>query len=445
MMMGTGARRFLMTLWEGGGTIPPQLGVARRLIAAGHRVHVLADPTIAKAAEAAGASFSAWQRAPHCRVLEPSEDLIKDWETSNPLAMLRRVLDRLMAGPAGEYAADTTDAIEAFRPDAVLSDFLLFGSIMAAQAAALPVAALVPNIWVLPTKGTPPIGPGFQPAKTALGRARDMAMLTIVNRLFQAGLPEINNARAFYGLEPLSSFYDQALSSERLLVLASPTFDYASETVPANARYLGPILDDPAWTEAWTPPWPADNTDPLVLVGFSATFQNQGPLLRRVIQALSSLPVRAVVTLGQMLDPTELTSTDNVAIVSSAPHSVILREASAIVSHCGHGTTMKALAAGVPIVCIPMGRDQNDTAARVVYHQAGIRLSPKASAQKIRNTIQAVLSDDCFRTQASRLASAIAREQRSADIVGEIEQLTISPPTTETDTTRPREQAPAST
>ena len=95
--------------------------------------------------------------------------------------------------------------------------------------------------------------------------------------------------------------------------------------------------------------------------------------------------MRAVVTVGQMLDADEVASTDNVVVVGSAPHSQILAEASLAVSHCGHGTTMKTLAAGVPMVCIPMGRDQNDTAARVVYHGAGVRLSPSASAAKIRN------------------------------------------------------------
>ena len=59
------SRRYLLALWEGGGNIPPELGVARRLIARGHQVHVLGDPTIKGAAEADGCSFSPWRRGPH--------------------------------------------------------------------------------------------------------------------------------------------------------------------------------------------------------------------------------------------------------------------------------------------------------------------------------------------------------------------------------------------
>jgi MGT family glycosyltransferase len=417
------SRRFLVALWEGGGNVPPELGVARRLIARGHQVQVLADPTIETAATAAGCGFSPWRLPPHRTALDPAQDPIKDWETKNPLVLLQRARDRFIAGPAAEFAADTAGAIEAFGPDAVVPDAFLFGSIIAAQAASLPVALLVPNIWIMPTRGTPPMGPGFAPAKTVLGRTRDTVMLAVVNRLFRRGLPAVNAARSAQGLAPLSSFYDQALSADLIVVLSSPEFDYAAPSVPANVRYVGPVLDDPDWAEPWTSPWPAPDSRPLVLVGFSSTYQNQGAVLRRVVEALSALPVRAVVTVGQMLDAAEVTSSDNVVVVGSAPHRQILADASLVVSHCGHGTTMKALAAGVPMVCIPMGRDQNDTAARVVHHGAGVRLSPNASATKIREAVQLVLRDDRFRANASRLASAISDHQATTDVVTELEAL----------------------
>jgi MGT family glycosyltransferase len=422
-MADTETRRFLMTMWEGGGTIPPELGVARRLIARGHAVHVLADPTIKVGAEEVGCTFSSWSRAPHRTSLDPAEDLLKDWELRNPLVMLKRFRDVFIAGPSADYAADTAEAIEAFKPDAVVPDAFLFGSIIAAQAASLPVALLVSNIWVMPTPGTPPIGPGFAPAKSGLGRTRDAAMLAIVNRLFRGGLPPINSARRAHGLAPLTSFYEQALGADRILVLSSPAFDYAAPSVPANVSYVGPILDDPNWAEPWAPPWPGPDDRPLVLVGFSSTYQNQGPLLQRIVEALSTLPVRAVVTMGQMLAADEVSSTANVAVVRSAPHRVILEEASLAVTHCGHGTTMKTLAAGVPMVCIPMGRDQNDTAARVVHHGAGVRLSSKASAPKIRKTVQHVLDEDRYRLNAARLASAIGDDSLTADLVTELEKV----------------------
>jgi MGT family glycosyltransferase len=417
------SRRFLITMWEGGGTIPPELGVARRLINRGHTVHVLADPTIQERAEAFGCTFSPWRRAPHRTSLDPAEDLLKDWEVRNPFAMLRRVRDAFIAEPAGAFATDTLEVIDAVRPDAVVPDFMLFGTIIAGQAAGLPVAPLVPNIWSIPTRGAPAIGPGFPPARTVLGRTRDHAMLTLANRVFGAGLPALNAARAAHGLPHIDSFYEQVLGTDRILALTSRTFDFSSPFVPGNVRYVGPVLDDPQWAEPWAPRWPDGAEDPLVLVGLSATFQDQGPLLRRIVEALSTLPVRAVVTLGQMLDASEVAGTDNVSVVQSASHRQVLADAALAVTHCGHGTTLKALAAGVPLVCIPMGRDQNDTAARVVHHGAGVRLRPAASVSRIRAAVEQLLDDGRFRRAAGRMADSIAREQQSSDVVAELESL----------------------
>jgi MGT family glycosyltransferase len=389
----------------------------------GHQVHFLGDPTLEEAAGVAGCTFSPWVRAPHRTSLDPSEDPIKDWESRNPLVLLQRARDRLIAGPADRFAADTAATIDAVRPDVVVPDAFLFGSIIAAQAAALPVAVLVPNLWIMPTPGTTPVGPGFRPAATVVGRTRDAAARGLINRLFDRGLPALNSARTAAGLAPLASFYDQALSADAILVLTSPAFDTAAQVVPANAHYVGAILDDPEWAEPWTSPWPDTDSTPLVLVGFSSTYQNQGPLLRRVVEALSGLPVHAVVTVGRMLDGGEVAASDNVSVVRSAPHREILRRASLTISHCGHGTTIKTLAAGVPMVCIPMGRDQNDTAARIVHHGAGLRLPMGASVPRIRQTVQRLLADGRFRRCASRLAAAMAADDPATGLATHLEPL----------------------
>lgn len=277
-------RRFLLAMWEGGGTIPPELGLARILIERGHEVHVLADPTVEDDARAAGCGFHSWRRAPHRTSLDPSEDLLRDWEVSNPLAMLARIRDVFVAGPASAYAADTAETLDAIDADAALVDFMLFGALIGAQGRGVPVAPVVPNIWAIPSPGGPAFGPGFAKAKTILGRLRDAALMRLAGRMFEPGVPTLNAARREHGLAPLSSFYDQVLETQRILVLTSPTFDYASEAVPDHVRYLGPIIDDPAWAAPWEPPWPDDHPDPLVLVAFSSTFQDQGPLLRRVVE-----------------------------------------------------------------------------------------------------------------------------------------------------------------
>src|SRR5687768_9295297 len=159
-------RHYLFAMWEGGGTVPPMLGVARRLIARGHTVTVLGDPTIEVEAERVGCRFMPWRRAPHRSTLLPEDDLLRDWELKNPIDLLRRVRDRFITEPAPAYAADTLDAIDATAPDVVVPEYLLFGAFMAAEKRGIRVASLVPNIWPIPAPGAPPFGPGFLPART---------------------------------------------------------------------------------------------------------------------------------------------------------------------------------------------------------------------------------------------------------------------------------------
>lgn len=414
-------KNFLFAMWEGGGTVPPMLGVAKRLMRRGHRVRVLGDPTIREEAERIGCVFSSWVRAPHRNDLRPESDLLKDWETTNPFSMLRRFRDRFLVNPAAAYAADTLDVIERDRPDLFVPDYVLFGSIMAAEKARLPAVALIPNIWPLLVPGAPPFGAGLLPATNALTRARDSVLRAVTSRIFDAALPSLNLTREKLGLAPLSSFFDQVTGCRSLFVLSSSTFDFSSPFVPSNVRYVGPVLDDPQWARSWTPPWDEANRDPIVLVGFSSTFQDQGGTLRRIVDALAGLRVRAVVTLGEMLPEGQVHSKGSVVVVRSAPHREILERASLLITHCGHGTTLKALAAGVPMVCIPMGRDQNDNAARVVHRGAGVRLSPKASVAAIASAVERVLRDERFRLTAETLGRAIEKECAEVDVAVELE------------------------
>lgn len=419
--------RYLFAIWDGGGAVAPELGVARRLIENGHQVRVLADPTLRAQVATVGATFSPWVRAPHRTSNDPSGDVVKDWEVRTPFEGLRRMRDRLIGGPAELVASETAEQIGDYSPDALMADYFMLGAMIAAQGAGLPVAAVMPNIWALPVRGVPPIAAGFPLAQGVPGRVRDAMLIALVNRVFAKGLPALNQVRDRHGLRPLRSFYDQVLGVDRIFVLSSSTFDYASPFVPANVSYAGPVLDEPQWAVPWVPPWSEDDARPLILVGLSSTFQNQGDLLQRIIDALSTMPVRAVVTTGPMIDADALTANSNVSVVRAVPHGPIMEKAALVVTHCGHGTALKALAAGVPMVCLPMGRDQDDTAARIVHHGAGVRLAPNASAEKIRRAVAEVLERDSYRLAAAQLSSSITAELASSRLVEELGSLASKP------------------
>ena len=97
-------------------------------------------------------------------------------------------------------------------------------------------------------------------------------------------------------------------------------------------------------------PW--RGRDPLVLVSLGSTYQRQEQPFARAVAALGTLPVRGLATYGA-IDPPAGPAPNNVAVIRSAPHAAALPLASVVVCHGGHGTVMKALAHGLPIVVMP--------------------------------------------------------------------------------------------
>ena len=131
-------------------------------------------------------------------------------------------------------------------------------------------------------------------------------------------------------------------------------------------------------------------------------------MLRRVIEALSKLDVRGVVTLGPALSAGDFAAPENVWVVADAPHGPIYPLAAAMVTHAGHASALRPLIEGVPLVCIPMGRDQPDNSQRVAARGAGVRLHPDAGPDEIATAIQRVLAEPGFRSAARDLGRRIA-------------------------------------
>lgn len=414
--------RILVVGWEGGGNVPPTLAVVRALAGRGHDVRLIADDTMSAEAIEAGARFLPWKRAPNRPDRSPESCFVRDWEIADPTAGFQRWCERIFVGSAQAHAEDILEALEMEPSDLLLASDLLLGSMLAGEVAKVPTALLAANISVWPLPGQPPFGPGFQPARSMADRARDAEVSALAEQMWDGFLPCLNAARAHFGVAPLAHVQEQPLSAGRHLLATSSLFDFPTERLPDHVRYVGPLLEVPSWArERWAGP-PADEERPLVLVSFSSTNQGQADVLQRVISGLAGEPVEVVLTLGKALERLRLPSPANVTILANAAHDDILAKARAVVTHGGHGTIMRSLRHGIPLVVLPMGRDQNDNAARVDYHGAGLRLDPSAPPQVLGEAVRRVLSKPSFAARASALGHAIAEEGPGpARLVAEIE------------------------
>jgi UDP:flavonoid glycosyltransferase YjiC (YdhE family) len=194
------------------------------------------------------------------------------------------------------------------------------------------------------------------------------------------------------------------LEPMRVVLVACPQgFDVAMSDLPKNVRYVGAMLDDPPTTVSASP-WTFADGRPRVLVAFSTTYQHQEPVLRRIAVALATLP-------------------HNIAVLRYVAHRALLPECALVVSHAGLGAVMTALAHGVPLLCMPMGRDQHDNAARVEACGAGCVIPLEASVAQISQTISAMLTTPAYRTAARDMAATIALRDGREAAADELEKL----------------------
>jgi len=416
--------KILVAGWDSGGGVEAVQTVVRRAVARGHDVRVLGTGGLRSRFESAGAVFLPYKYAPDNDLRWPETDLLKDWETRNPLTLWARVRDRLLVGPAREFCRDVLEELHREAADVVVVDTMIPSARFGAEAAGVPAVIVMHGPYMVPRGDVPPLGTGFMPARGSLGRLRDRSAAALALAVFRSGLPALNQARAEFGLAPLRDGLDLMGRADRILVCSSPSFDFAPGSVPANVCYVGPQLDDAARAASGNP-WAGPPGRPLVLVGLSSTVMRQEGLLQRAANALGQLQVRGLVTTGPAVDPAVIAAPPNVTVTRWVRHADVLPHCSAVITHCGHGTVMKALIAGVPLVVVPLGRDQPDNAARVVYAGAGTRLRKNASVSALRAAVAQVIDDPGYRAAAGRIADRLAAERDDSLVVDELEHMAV--------------------
>ena len=373
--------RFHVVTWSGGGNTTPTYALARRLIARGHEVTILGQMAQAQAAHDLGARFVPLG--------------VPDWTPGKSLEEESEAFLALLFGPAVGEAV--LDHIARDAPDVLVVDCMLTSALAAAERASIPSAALVHILYEQFVAGT-------------------------VGRRWAAMLPVVNETRRNFGLPPAGS-PTALLDPMRIVLVACPqSFDVAMPALPKNVRYVGAMLDDPPTTPD-ADPWPLADGRPRVLVALSTTYQHQEDVLRRIATALTTLPVEAVITAGPAVDVHAIDPVRNVAVFRYIAHRTLLPDCALVVTHAGLGAVMAALAHGVPLLCMPMGRDQHDNAARVAACGAGVVLTPDTGVGEISETIRAMLAAPAYRTAARHMAATIALRDGREVAVDELERL----------------------
>jgi MGT family glycosyltransferase len=421
--------KILVAGWDSGGGVEAVQTVVGRAVARGHQVRVLGTEGLRSRFESAGATFVRYRYAPDNDLRQPGTDLVKDWQARNPVSQWRRVRDRQLCGPAREFCRDVAEELQRETADVAVIDTMIPAAMFGAEVAGVRAVIVMHGPYMIPRPGIPPLGTGLMPAKGRLGRLRDRSAAAVALAVFRSAMPALNRARAEAGLAPVRDLPGLMARADRVLVCSSPSYDFGSGSVPANVCYVGPQLDDDPG-EGSGGSWADSSGLPLVLVGLSSTVMRQEGLLQRAADALGQLPVRGLVTTGPAVDPAVVSAPDNVTVTRWVRHADVLPYCSAVICHGGHGTVLKALIAGVPLVLVPLGRDQPDNAARLVHTGAGIRLRKNAGTAALRAAVARVIDDPRYRAAARQMAARLASERDDNRSVDQLEQVAARGPAT---------------
>ncbi|HEY5286612.1 MAG TPA: glycosyltransferase [Solirubrobacteraceae bacterium] len=332
---------------------------------------------------------------------------IEDYRERSQLGAIRAVFRAFLKRSASE-APDLERALAKHDPDLLLLDINCWGAAAVAEASGRPWAMYSPYLLPLPSKDAPAYGPGLRPLSGPIGTLRDAIVNRVSERIsFQSAMPQINALRSEHGLQALARYEDLLAAPGLLLSLTAEGFEYPHSDWPANVKLVGPMnwspplsaepydspvragaLDEESVAQPHSPEptssqrptdaraWLDELADPLVLVTCSTELQRDKRLLH---VALEALPPAGMSVLGTTAahDPAGFATPPHSKLVRFVSHDAVLPRTACVVCHGGLGIAQKALAGETPVVVVPFGRDQAETARRVEFAEAGVRLSPR--------------------------------------------------------------------
>ena len=372
--------RILWLNWSGGGNLPPSLGIARVLTERGHDVVFAGRPEMVPRVEVAG-----------FRAIEVTR-AYEQVDTYPPPSFLTRMACYLTS-PA--TATEVRSIVASESPDLALIDAMFPAALAEAAGFDRPTAVML---------------------HTFLFRQLDM---------WRNMFARLDGMRVQAGFGSLRTVDELWPARDRIIVTSVAEFDGAPVPGWDMVRHVGPVLEDEKVAVPVTLPWPADDPTPLVLVSFSTGFEQRSvEKLQHALDALGHLDVHVVATTGGIVEPAELRVPANAIVLSYAAHDPIMRRAALIVTHGGHGTAMRSLRNGVPMVVIPgLAGDQPFVAATMQEWGTGRALPGDAGADAMAEAAHHVLTNPAYRHNARRRAESLAGVDGAANAADEVESL----------------------
>jgi UDP:flavonoid glycosyltransferase YjiC (YdhE family) len=373
------------------------LALGSRLVERGHAVTFETWARWRTDVERAGMEFVA---APEYQVFPTLERPLKPYE-----AVVRAT-------------GQTRDAVKERTPDVVVHDILTLAPALAGELEGLPVATLIPHVYPVGSPGLPPYSLGARRPRTPVGLALWRSLDWPIGIGLRRGREELNETRVTLGLPPVDRLHG-GLSQRLTIVGTFPQLEYPRNW-GSEVHVVGPLL--------WEPPFhdvePPVGTAPLVVVAPSTAQDPQQRLLRATLAGLARERVRVLATWNRRPPPVTVPVPPNTRLVEWISYSRTMPGSSLVICHGGHGTMVRALASGVPVLTVPHSGDMAENAARADWAGVGVRLPWRLLGPRaLRLAVRRALEEEGLTARAQELGAWAARNDgasRAAELVEEL-------------------------
>jgi UDP:flavonoid glycosyltransferase YjiC (YdhE family) len=382
--------RFLMTTHRGAGHFGPMIPFAHAMLRAGHEVLVAVPRTAAPMVVRAGLEPYPLDE-PLAEIEQPYWEAViaADDEGEASRVVVVDVFGRLRGGA---MLPGLLDLVAGWRPDVVIHEITEIAAVAAAERHGVPHVRL------------------------GIGLVMDQHWgLELLNR-------PLEELRARVGVRP--DPLGARLSGSPFLTQAPRSLEQPFAGPDTAWRFRAPLGGGslPDW-------WPG-NDDPLVYISFGTAVPEIGDfpgLCRATIGAVADLPIRVLLTVGNDHDPADLGPLPpSVHVERWVPQADVMPHAAAMVGHGGSGSTLMAMAAGVPLAVVPFFADQPANAQRIAELGAGIALpTGLAAIEQLPDAIGALLHDRTYARRAGLVAADIAELPPVDDAVAMLEDFAL--------------------
>lgn len=380
----------------------PMLALGERLVQRGHVVFYETWDRWRAHVEAAGMEFVP---APEYQVFPTPENPVKPYE------------------PVVHAAGITRRAIAECGPDVVVHDILTLAPALAGELEGIPVATLIPHVYPVVDRGSPPYAIGARLPRTVFGRSVWGSMQGMIDGGLRQGRRELNETRGLLGLPDTERLHG-GLSSQLILVGTFPGLEYPREW-PGHVHVVGPVMWEPPSDEVALPV----GDEPLVLIAPSTAQDPGQKLLHAALEGLAGGSVRVLASTNRRPlsapVPVQFGRGASWSLVDWLSYSRTIPETSLVICHAGHGTLVRALACGVPVLAVPHVGDMGENAARLAWSGAGVRLpwrllGPRTLRQAVQRALDPAGGHAARAAEFAAWAAANDGPTRAAELIEQL-------------------------